>query len=508
MKRSRTYISGIVILLCMLVACDNGFDELNTNKVVPTSLDPAYLLNDAVVNTSYPLTTLVFEIAIVQQIVTPFGGALVGGNLNTDNRNRNSGNWQRYYRSVLKHTTEVKELTKDDPERANLYQMARIWNSFGTMILTDSYGDVPYSEAGLGYNEGLVLPKYDPQQTIYADLLKELDEASAALDSGKRIETSDVLYNGDIARWKKLGYSLLLRAAMRLSKVDPTTAESYVVKAIAGGVFESSDDNAIIRHTPQYINAIGDFLNAAEANNYYLASPFVEYMQANEDPRLESIAVRYIGAASGPDQVASRASYDPNDQIGMPIGYDNSTIGGAATADGLVSFYDYSQLDRNRMGSTTTPVFLVSYAQTQLLLAEAVVRGWTSGDAPSLFEEGIRANMEDMEVYNSGSAIDAAMIDTYIAAHPLQSGTEMEQINTQYWMASFLNGPEAFANFRRTGFPALTPNPFNGDIAPGGFIRRLTYADSELSVNAANVQEAISRQGGDKLDTRIWWDTE
>ena len=89
----------------------------------------------------------------------------------------------------------------------------------------------------------------------------------------------------------------------------------------------------------------------------------------------------------------------------------------------------------------------------------------------------------------------------------MATGKELEQINTQYWVASFLNGPEAWANFRRSGFPVLTPNPFPGsDLKTEPFIRRLTYTDNELNVNKTNVQQAISRQGPNLLDTRVWWD--
>ncbi len=118
------------------------------------------------------------------------------------------------------------------------------------------------------------------------------------------------------------------------------------------------------------------------------------------------------------------------------------------------AFYDYSQVDRRRMVKTFSPVFLVTAAQTNLLLAEARHRGWiTTGTAADYFANGIRANMDQMAVYDVNSAVTASARDTYVAANPLTAGTELQQINTQYWIASFLNGPEAFANFRRSGFP-------------------------------------------------------
>jgi hypothetical protein len=195
----------------------------------------------------------------------------------------------------------------------------------------------------------------------------------------------------------------------------------------------------------------------------------------------------------------------------MPIGYDNGSIVAKATADGLASFYDYSQVDRRRIVKISSPAFLVTAAQTNLLLAEARFRGWiTTSTADQYFSDGIKAHMDQMAAYDLNSAVAGTDRDNYVTAHPLTAGNELEQINTQYWIASFLNGPEAFANFRRSGYPALTPNPYgqpnNPDVPNGTFIRRLTYPTSELSVNTKNVGEAIGRQGEDKLSIRVWWD--
>ncbi|HOY19779.1 MAG TPA: SusD/RagB family nutrient-binding outer membrane lipoprotein, partial [Haliscomenobacter sp.] len=352
----------------------------------------------------------------------------------------------------------------------------------------------------------VLLPKYDTQQAIYNDIIKELTEATAALDAAKTVETADVLYGGNITLWKKLGNSLLLRAGMRLSKVDAALAQSTVQKALQGSIMDANADNCVIRHDANYTNQVGNMLNATEANNFYLAAPFANHLKNTNDPRLGSIAVRYVGAKSGPEQNAARANIDPAVQIGMPFGFDNSGIVAEAAKAGLASFYDFSQVDRTRMVKNTAPMFLVTAAQTQLLLAEAIQRGWGTGSADQAYQKGIRLHMEQMALYDARSAIPASAIDAYIAANPYDATKAREQINTQYWIASFLNGPEAFANFRRSGFPVLTPNPFPGKAIKGNFINRLTYPNSEISVNKTNVDAAIARQGADDLDTKVWWD--
>lgn len=505
MKKILYYIL-FAISFTVTTSCDEGFDELNVNKVDPTAINPVFLLNNAVVNSSFPNSILVYEMGIVQQIVSPNSGVLTGANYNQDNRVSTQANWQRYYRSVIRNTSDIINQTKDLPERSNLYNMARILKANAFIILTDSYGDIPYFEGGKGYTNQIIFPKYDPQQAIYADIIKELREASAALDASKTIESGDILYQGNVEQWKRFANSLLVRVGMRLSNVDPTQAQQVVQAAYQAGVILANSDNAVVRHDANYTSAVSGTLNSTEANNFYLTEPFVKYLQENNDPRLASIAVRYVGAKSGPEQTAALANTDPAVQIGMPMGHDNNTITGVAANAGLASFYDYSQLDRTRMAKLSAPMFLVTAGQTQLLLAEAAQRGWISGNASEFYSNGIRLHMEQLAAYGANTAIAEEDIAAYLAAHPLSSTNALKEIGEQYWVASFINGPEAFANFRRTGYPVLTPNPFPTQDITGDFIRRLTYPNSEISVNTDNVNEAIARMGPDNLDTRVWWD--
>lgn len=490
-----------------LTSCDKGFDELNINKTAATSVNPVFILNNATINCTYSPGTVIYEIGVVQQMVSPNSGVLTGANFNQDSRDNTVQNWQKYYRTVIRNTQDVIDQTKDLPARSNLYNMARILQAYAYMVTTDSYGDIPYGEAAKGYTQQIVLPKYDTQQAVYAAIIKELTDAATALDAAKTVETADVLYGGNIALWKKFANSLLLRAGMRLSKVDATQAQSVVGKAVAAGVMELNTENAMVRHDANYVNAVGNMLNSTEAANIYMAAPFVDFLKKTNDPRLKSIAVRYVGAKSGPEQVASRASSEPAVQIGMPFGFDNSTISAEVAKNKLASFYDFTQVDRTRMAKNTAPNFLVTAAQTQLLLAEAAQRGWVTGStAEAYFNKGVRLHMEQLASYDANAAVAPAAITAYLTENPFKTATALEQINTQYWIASFLNGPEAFANFRRSGFPILTPNPFPGKGIKGTFIRRLTYPNSEISVNSVNVKEAIGRQGADDLDTKVWWD--
>lgn len=512
MRNLKIYLSSLFTVTLLLSGCQEGFDALNTDKVNPTSLDPGIVMNKAILDVTYrdgfgTLQMLSYDFGIVQQVITPYGSSLAGANYNQTNTANTSRVWQNFYQIVVKQVVDVVDKTKDDPERSNLYNMARIWKAYAFMILTDTYGDIPYFDAGKGFLEDITEAEYDLQQEIYMDILKELEEASAAMDPSKRIETSDILYSGNAVKWQRLGNSLMLRAAMRLSKVDPATAQSYVIKGVNGGVMQSNDDNSMIRHTSLYNNYIGQHLSAREKTNYYLAAPFVNFLKENNDPRLSSIAIRYVGAKGGPEQSLDRASTAPEVQVGMPMGYDDVSINSVLQENGVASLWDFSQVNIYTVLKVDAPEFHVTYAQTQLLLAEAAVREWITGEAAEYFSSGIRAHMEQMAQYDRNATIEEGRILAYLDANPLNMATALEQINSQYWVASFLNGSEAWANFRRSGYPALLPNPYPGSEISGDFIRRMPYPDSEIITNQQNVNAAVSRQGPDNLDTRIWWDT-
>jgi hypothetical protein len=512
MKRIQTAIAGLALSALLFTGCEKGFDDLNTNKVDPVSLDPQFVMNKGIIDATYrdnfaTLQWLCYDYGIVQQIITPFGSSLAGANYNIFNPGVSSQVWVNFYQSVLKQVVDVIEKTKGNAQRSNLYNQARIWKCYAFMIVTDTYGDVPYTEASRGYLNEISQPKYDKQEAIYKDILKELDEASAALDPAKATSVADILYGGNIARWKRLGYSLMLRAGMRLCRVDPATARTYVAKAVAGGLMQSNADNSVMRHTSLYQNWVAVHLTAREKANFYIAKPFVDFLKNNNDPRLRVISVRHVGARTGAEQTAARLSTDPAVQIGMPMGYDDVSIRNTFATFGVASLYDYSQVNLSTILKTDAPEFHVTYAQTQLLLAEAIVRGWATGNADATYKSGIRAHMEQMAQYDISATIPPASIQTYLDANTLVTGRELEQINNQYWVASFINGSETYANFRRSGFPRLTKNPYPGSEIKGNFINRIPYPDSEIITNLGNLNEAVKNQGPNDLNSKVWWDS-
>ncbi|MDQ6889507.1 MAG: SusD/RagB family nutrient-binding outer membrane lipoprotein [Bacteroidota bacterium] len=508
MKRLSIYLF-VAVLLTGLNSCDKNFEKVNMNPVLATSLDPVYLFSNA--QFSSAINTISYQNEIVQQIITPFTGVLEGGNHNVVYDPNSNALFNTMYAApngpVVLLTTVINQ-TKDNPARSNLYNMARIWKAYVFQVLVDTYGDVPYFNAGKGFLEGNTLPKYDDDNAIYDDLLKELDEATKALDASKPAESGDLFYKGNITQWKKLGNSLLLRTAMRYTKVDAAKAQQFVTIAVNGGVMQSIADNAFIAFNSTFNHPTANSYQGTERGNYYLAKPFVDYLQSTGDPRLGVIAVKYDFPAN-PLATVGTEDTNPADQQGMPLGYNESTISNDPLYPGKSgAAWKYSQLNRRTVAKIDVPEFFITYAQTELLLAEAAQRGWIAGSAATFYDAGVRAHMDQMKQYDALATISAASEDAYLLANPFNPAMALQQINTQYWIASFQNGSEAWANFRRSGFPALTPNPYPGadPAVAGDFIHRLVYPVREQSVNTNNYNEAVARMGADNLATRVFWD--
>jgi len=175
--------------------------------------------------------------------------------------------------------------------------------------------------------------------------------------------------------------------------------------------------------------------------------------------------------------------------------------------------YNYSQMNVNVVASLTAPDFWMTYSEVSLLLAEAAQRGWIAGGdaaAKQYYEDGIKADIKRYALYPKSSTVSDADIATFLASPGVayNASDALKLINTQLWIAYIRNGTQAWANFRRSGFPALSPNKFN-NLLNGGFIRRLSYPDYELAQNRTNYQSAVTAIGGtDNLTTRVFWDKE
>jgi hypothetical protein len=525
-------ITGRLLLLgsvLFFAGCDKDFVGVNTNPYAVNTVDPALLFAGGQRNNP---GNWVAESAIVQQFVVPYNtGATLGINFNEDIDGVSTPKWDQSFSAIangnappVKNFVQAISLLGTGTTRINLLSMLRIWKAQVFMGLVDSYGDVPYSEAGKAVTGSVFYPKYDDDAAIYDNLYKEIKEATAALNPTADFVSADLFFgtNGhtttrtatatpQVAKWKKLGYSLLLRLGMRYSKINPTKAQSIVAEAFAGGVMTSNADNAFVKYDGTLYTQ-GDNAALRNFSQYnYAAEPFVNQLKSTTDPRGKFIVANF----SNPGNVASQPNPDTvlANQFGVPIGVTDAQIvapGGpyrGARGAGL----NYSQINVWTVGSPAAPDFYVTYAQTSLLLAEAAKRGWIPGgdaQAKIYYDNGITADMVAYALFPGASAVSAGDIAGYLAAPGVayNATDALKLINTQYWIASLRSSTEAFANFRRSGFPALSPNLYNNKLN-GGFARRLSYPDVEASANTTNYNAASSAIGGDKLTTRVFWDT-
>lgn len=508
----------LLLILFSLSSCDKGFEELNINPYALTKIEPSLLLANSQRLTSSG--SWEGEQTITQQYVNAYNlGATAGFNFNENNNNFNIPRWNDNFPGPVKLLTQAQTLVKDNPAKSNLANQIKIWRAYVFMTLVDTYGHVPYSESGKAFLEGNFYPKYDTDSEIYNDLYNELKSAAAALDGTKDLNTEDLFFGKSstaaiqVTKWKRLAYSLMLRLGMRYTKVDEAKARSIVQEAFNGGVMQDNTDNAVIVFNSIYNNPRNQGPRSVNPYFYYLAEPFVNQLKSTRDPRFKYIGGKY----TDPNNVLTTTpNTDFENQFGFPVGYDQNTVSTFPGYRGTAGTgQNYSQINFNIMGSAVAPTFFVTNAQTKLLLAEAAHRGWLNGlsgaqTAQQYYEQGIRASFQDYTIYPTvpNPAVSTADADAYIA-HPsvaFNSAKALELINTQYWVVSFADGTEVFANFRRSGFPVLAPNRYNANLQ-NGFARRFAYPNEESARNNTNFNAAVAKLGGsNNLTARVFWD--
>ena len=540
MKFINKIILSALALGIPMAACDT--DELHNRNMNPQALNTVpmeYLLTAAQLGSASGgsagdnryidwRTNIGFAGYAIQQLSTATGG-ISPGDKYFDNVESYNAPWEFIYGDQLKNLAEILRQTGPDgfdQGKENLRNAARILRVFNFHRLTDYYGNVPYSEALKGITEKNFTPAYDPQQAIYNDLLKELEEASAALtplDATNRNDqafaAADLFYEGDIAKWKKFGYSLMLRLAMRISNVDLAKANEFVGKAVAGGVFESNDDNAWVGMAvgpSEWTNQNGisrAFANGDGGQPTTLSARLIDELKgpnegsvADDDPRL---------------QIFSRGINGDNDpliQRGLPNGMDQAMINemeGVPANPGVNVSQTFSQMNLELLDDDD-PYLLMNYAESQFLLAEAAVRGIggvDAGDAETYYNNGVRGAIQmytPFDQIDNTLEVDDADVDDYLAARPFETGgteaEKLEQIGTQLWLSKFMNWWEAWADWRRTQYPVLVPVNYPGNVTNGQIPRKLRYPNQEPAVNTANYESGATLP--DEPTTKVWWDVQ
>jgi hypothetical protein len=369
--------------------------------------------------------------------------------------------------------------------------------------------------------DGVYFPTYDTQEFIYTDLLNELSEATAALTTLSGSGDDLAFKNGDLffgnhadpaAQWKKFGYSLMLRMAMRIYEVAPDVATPYVQEAVDGGVMTTNADNILVAMDAGgalFTNRNGisrAMLPGDGGQSSWLSETLVTRLQDRNDPRL-----MIFSGGSGLVGTPPARNMDPAAQVGLPNGLDANTVkdvfGPAVNLNVDFAIVNPKLLDLN------DPYLIMSASESHFLMAEAAERGIISGDPETHYVNGITQALTMYTPFDGtfSNIVTAEAIADYLAEPTVVyagGDTGLEQIAHEMWVSKFLNWWEAWSDWRRTGLPDLTPVNYSGALgtpnSPGQIPVKLRIPNSEVNNNSKNFQEGATLPN--EISTKVWWD--
>ena len=556
--RQSKYIT-IITMACALffASCsDEYMENMNTDPSKAATIDPNAQLTTAQLQTYGDLSMMEiyrnYHYAFTQQLMGCWNTTNYGGRHTLDN-NEMSRIWTSFYTQSLKNIIDAQYRTAEDAEKVNINSVLRIYRVYLMSIITDTYGDAPFSEAGLGFLEGKFNPKYDKQEDIYNAFFLELEDAVNKIDPTKDKVTGDLIYAGDVTKWQQLANSLRLRFAMRISNVNPTKAQTEFENALAanGGVITDASSDALIKYMTiafsfgqeAYSDYRGNSLsqllfgNDPANNPSYLCSTFFNQLYNSGDPRTFKISRCYydgLMSATSPDNrvditqemIEKGIAFSPRDPGAYswepwPTGYDSDICAELAVNNPSVTATMAREVEpklANNFLKSDNPGVVMTSAEVKFLMAEATMKKWNVGSAlaEDLYKQGVRAAMDFLTDNYGCTATTDAEFDAFIqdkGAFGHTDNQKLEAINTQAWILHFTNPAECWANVRRSGYPKLkSPAEYGfGQYLTGGteIPVRLCYPVLESSYNKKSYNEAIERMGGtDNWHSLLWWDTE
>lgn len=460
----------ILSCLCSLLwSCDNFEDDINVNPNLPTEASGMQLIANAQISLSDLsastrgnfLAQYLAETQYVGTSLYPEGGVSFYG-------------WYQGPLMNLEEVINAQDLEGSEGPVVNQKAIAKILKAYLFWNLTDRWGDIPFSEALQGADN--FTPSYDTQEAIYDNIFALLKQAESEIVVGD--VSGDIVYNGDMDKWRKFSSTLRMLMALRLSEVNPERGNQEFNDALNSGIMTSNDDNLVYSHLAEANHQSYWYDQVVETNREWWAvtTHVVDAMLPFEDPRLEIYA--------DPARNTVTADYD-GDYVGMVYGSSDlsteaySNIGPAIYAQDL-------------------DIHLVTYAQALFAIAEASERGWVAQEA----EEHYNLAIENSILQWTGTTenVEAFLAQPDVAYDP---ANWLESISNQRWVHLYMHGYEAWAEWRRTGYPEERTLPAGKNIP-----LRLQYPDNEYFNNTESYQEALQRQfgGEDDMYQEVWWD--
>lgn len=414
--------------------------------------------------------------------------------------------WNRgsfsYYDNLRNVTKMSEEGAKQNSEA--YVALAHFFRAHYFYKLTLQFGDVPYSKALLAELEGNYNPSYDSQERVFAGILQELDKASTLLKSSDDIISGDIIYKGDLMKWRKLINAYRLKVLMSLS--GKTTVEQLNIKTTFAQIVQNEPlmndvtDNGQVVFLDQQDNRYPQFNSSGFGSGMYMDSTYISALVIRKDPRLFAIATQTPNAVKNALPVNDFSSYDGGDPI-VPYSLVNDKAAAGDVSKPNLRYYK---------DPTNEPLLILGYPEQQFILAEAVVRGWITGNDKAYYESGVKASFKFFEMYAKNynsyfteEACAAYLTHEHVAYLPiLTNNQKIEYIIMQKYLPSFLQGLWfPFFEYLRTGYPDFRKLPETATPY------RWMYPQDEYNNNTQHVNAALQSQfaGSDKITDKPWW---
>jgi hypothetical protein len=490
---------GIMILSVVLVSCTKDFQEINTDPNSTSNALPQQLLAPALVNTlTYNMMrNRNFNNELMQ--ITVDQSDAEGKVFRYDYRPNTSDYLYNGWYSQLTNFKDIYKLASEQLNYNKSYMgISLVCQAWIYSLLTDTYGDVPFSESNLARDSAIYEPVFDKQKDIYLTLFKVLDTANVLLSNNTGIvASSDPVYGGNISRWRKFGNSLYLRLLLRLSgKAEVASQCISKIKDIVDlhpadyPIMTSNDESAILKWTgvapytsPLLTVREQDFRAPA------IGSFFIDNLVIWNDPRID------ISQGSNGINRWAIAPYQ-GAYLGVPSGY-------AAGTGVIKKSYFYSNTSTSSLMTEPLTGMIMNYAELKFILAEAATKGWISGSAETYYNDGVLYSIK-LWLPNWSVPIATFLAAADIKWVPTASINEkMERLHLLKYYALFLEDMQQWFEIRRTGHPVLPLGPGlkNNGVMPA----RMVYPVYVQSANPTNYQAVIAAQGPDLISTQVWW---
>ena len=499
-------IYTLLATVVVLQSCDKNFEDINTDPTKTTQAYPSQFLANGLINTlNYNMSrNRSFNNELMQVTVSIGDGE--GKVFRYDFRRSWSDYWWNGHFSQL---SNYKDMGKKALEPINFnrsYQaISLIMQAYSYSLLTDTYGDIPFSQSNMGRDSLILEPKFDRQEDVYKGVFKMLDSANTLLASGAPAidGTTDPLFAGNVSLWRKLGNSIFLRQLMRVSHKEELKA--YVIPKIqeilqtnpsAYPIMSSNDDNAILKWTGQgaYVSPYNS-VRVQDFRAVAICSFFIDYLRDTNDPRLNIPTYGLNGT--------TRWGIAPvnGDFVGVSSGY------AAGSEDFSRMSYFYSS-DQNATGNTLQkePLtgIIMNFSEIEFIKAEAALRGWISNvTAENALYSGVNNDIKLWTPTWTSNAKDHLAASDITWNNSASFDDKLELIHKMKYFALFLVDQQQWFEYRRTGHPIL---PKGAGLKNNGEMpARMQYPLYVQSSNPTNYKAVVGQQGPDEINTKVWW---